>query len=971
MLSNEEMDLSNTLKANLYQIPQLKHQFNLVIGSDNAGKSSLFSASKLKMIQTITNDDLEINSWHDDESIFLELPQKIIQSKTLLKSFLKQIKKYRRKPSIDSVLMCIDIYNAMQEAPKPFVKYLQNLAKELTCLNDYYKQKVALHLIFTHMDKVAGFCHSFDDSTGPWGYLFKPYINHASLLKQNSKNHESLLKNLHSSLLLKLHSTEDKLTRYLIREFPLQMESIGNLVNACVNHLSVDSSNTMGVYFTCAYQSNSAHDRLTANISQTYSLSLKNQVPQSSIEQSYFIEGMINQIKSNKTGYQKKKAPKNCKYVAALTGLMVFSFGAHHYLTSNHMNTAYQELSTYNQSSKDSFDELVPALEHLSKANQSLNKMHGTIPLKNLNALSEQINQQYKDGLNKEFLPRLAEQLVDTLSQSKKPADIYNALKAYIMLGSEKHKDPAYLKQWFSTFWQNNQMTHFKEFTQLLDEALTKNFKAIQTDENLIQASRSYLQALPQSFLYFQLVEPSLPKTIDKITLSNFNTNEIAIPSFYKKENLVNIHQQLLPKISLQFFNDEFVLYNKNNELKKVIQNAYLENYHSFWQRVTSKVNPSSFQSYQMASQAFNALNSNNSGIETVFTLIQKNTRSFPDPKNLSEKEFNRAIASHFTSTNMFNLNQIQNLRALFSDLSQYFETLNNSDNIEQQAFEIAKNRFAQIGTDPISRLMNLEKQMPIPLSRWTKTLATNTWYLLLKDAQSHVNNQWQQLIYNQYKQAIYNHFPFSESEDNEVSPETFTQFFGHHGSLSQFFENYLSPFIDTTSAKWQPKTLDGLQLPIHEATIKELIRANLIREMFFKYNNEQPSIKFTLHALELEPIIQDLTIIMNGQKLTETQENKRSLEFQWPGTNNQFVTQLDINNISGENYNKTESGYWGWFKLLKKSRIEPYGEDMTNFQLTLDVNGNASRFLMITGTQMNPFIPGLLEHFSLPDKIA
>ena len=140
---------------------------------------------------------------------------------------------------------------------------------------------------------------------------------------------------------------------------------------------------------------------------------------------------------------------------------------------------------------------------------------------------------------------------------------------------------------------------------------------------------------------------------------------------------------------------------------------------------------------------------------------------------------------------------------------------------------------------------------------------------------------------------------------------------------------------------------------------------------MFFKYNNEKPSIKFTLHALQLEPVVQDLTIVMNGQELVETQDNKRSLEFRWPGNDSQFATQLNLNNVTGENFIEKEEGYWSWFKLLKKSNVEPYGEDMTNFKLTLNIKGNASQFIMITGTQMNPFIPGLLEHFNLPDKIA
>lgn len=971
MLSNEEMDLGNTLKANLEQIPQLKHQFNLILGSDCVGKSSLFNASQLDIIQTTTNGDIEINSWHDEEAVFLELPEKILSSPPLLKVFLKQIKKYTRTKNINGIILCLDIYSAMQESPKAFVLYLKNWASNLTTITKTYSQLIPLHLVFTHMDKVAGFCHSFDESHGPWGYLFSPYINHASLLKQNSNNNDLLLKNLHGSLLVKLHKTEDKLTRYLIREFPLQMESIGNLVNACVNHLSIESFQTMGVYFTCAKQSNSAHDRLTTNISETYSLSLKNQVPQSSLDKSYFIDGMIKQIKLTPSKKQKQHSPLKSKYAAAFAGLLLVGLSTHHYITNRHMTNAYQELTQYQQSSKDSFDELLPALEHLSKANQSLDKMHGTLSLDHLALLNDQIKKQYESGINETFIPELAKQLTDVLIQSKEPADIYRALKAYLMLGNAKHLEKNYLIHWFTAFWKKHELSNPNAFASLLNEALSNPFKTIQLNDNLVEASRNYLLALPQSYLYFQLIEAYLPKETTRIPIENFTLSELLIPTFYEKTQVNSIYQERLPQISKQFEQDHYVLNNKDSKVSRIIKEAYLKNYYLFWQQIMTKVKPKSFQNYSMGAHIFNSLAKNNSSLEQLLSLIQKNTHAFINPKTMLEKQFNHQIASHFTSTNLLSATQIQSLRPLFLELTQYFETLSNSDNQLQTAFDMSKRRFEQSNSDPLSRLMRLEKQLPEPLNRWSKSLATNAWYLLLQNAQIHVNQEWQNLVYHDYKTAIYDHFPFSSNENKEVSPEVFKDFFGHNGKLAHFFENYLSPFIDTTTARWDPKIKDGLQLPIHKDTIKELIRANLIKEMFFKYNNEQPSIKFTLHALELEPIIQDLTITMNGQKLIETQENKRSLEFQWPGNNPKFATELNVSNISGESFSKTEGGYWSWFKLLKKSSLQPYGDDMTNFQLTLNVEGNASRFLMITGTQMNPFIPGLLEHFSLPDKIA
>lgn len=976
MLSNEELDLKNTIKANINQLPASesikKRKLLFITGSDDAGKTKGFNSSQLTHIQTLTNDEIEINSWYDNQSCFIEVPEKILQAPSLLKVFIKQVKSQKQLQALSDLIVCLNIFTAMQQAPKPFVQYLKKFAGFITMLCGFYpKQRLPLHFMFTHMDKVAGFCHSFDDVKGPWGYIFKPYINHASLLKQNSNNNEILLKNLHSELLLKLHDTQDKLTRYLIREFPLQMESIGNLVNACVNHLSISQTQASGVYFTCALQSNSAHDRLTSNISDTYQLSLKNQVPQSSLENAYFVDGMIEQICTQKVVESSRTPLINKKYAASCLSLIAFAVGTHHFITHKSMNTAFSELTAYQNSQKDSFDELLPALEHLSNANQSLNNMHGTLSLKNLNSLSKQINQQYKDGLNQTFLPKLANQISEVLNQSKSPKETYFALKAYLMLGDPSHTNPNYLKQWFSKFWDTHHLPNKQKFTKLLDEALSPPFKGTQVDLGLVQSSKSYLQALPSSFLYFQLIESELPNKHAKIPLNHFSQAELDVPEYYTKNKVKQIYQNLLPKLSQNFQNDAFVLDKNAEPLLTLFRQAYLDNYHAFWQQLTKKASPVNFDNYQTASKQFYDLSTANSSIEKLFKQIQENTRAFANPQNQVETLFNQRIASHFTSTSLMSMSQIAMLRPLFADMAHYFQTLNQSSDKPKTAFEISRKRFEQVEDDPISRLVAIQQQLPAPLNAWVKQLAGNAWSSLLQDTQSHINQQWQNIVYQQYNQHISGHFPFSNDENNEVSAPTFSQFFSHKGTLNQFFEEYLSPFVDTTTAQWHPKVKDDLQLPISKQTMKELIRANIIKEMFFKYNQKEPSVRFTLHALSLEPVIQDFTIEMNGQKLTETQDNKRSLEFLWPGNTLDNRTQMTIHSVSGEQVSKTEDGYWSWFKLIKKANLEPYGDDMTNFQLTVDINGVTSKFLMITGTQMNPFIPGLLEHFNLPDKIA
>lgn len=976
MLTKEETDLIQTLKENLNQLPPLKDQkqrkIHLLMGNVDSGKTALLDAIALESIQTLTENEVELNTWYDDKAVYIEVPEAIKRSTKLVEAFTKQIKKWHKQTYIDSILLCINTYKGLSQTPKAFVLFLKKTAKQVELISHQFKQKPRLNLCFTHMDKIAGFCHFFTDPKPAWGYNFKNYTNHTSLLKQNAKLYDQLLKNLHSQLLDRLHATQDKLTRYLIREFPLQMESIGNLVNACVNHLTIETITTTAIYFSCAKQANSAHDRLSATISESYSLKLNNQVPQSSLEKSYFIEGMLEQINQYSAIKPKLKVSPHAKAAMSLSVFLALGVGIHHVFNQYQIQSAHEELFYFNQSQKESLEDFLPALEHLSNAKQASNKLMGVVPFNHINQLTNKIDKNYQASLRDSFLPQMAQQIEKSLYANKTPIETYHALKAYIMLGQKgRFLNKAYLIDWLSNNWTEQNKPHKKKLQRLLNEALTEPYQGIDIDMSLVNHTRQYLQALPKTFLYFNLIEDKLPKPTLDLTLTHFNLEKLNVPYVFQKANVMHIYETVLPQLVDEFKADSFVLQEPVAELLPTVQATYLQNYESFWQRVVNKLRPTTFQSYEEGYHLFNTFGESKSAIETLFVQLQKNTSAFNSPQTNAEKAFNSIIASRFTGSNLISGHQLQQLRPALADMAQFLQTIANAPNKNKTAFDIAKHRFLNNSNDPLSRMFQYEQQLPYPLNAWLKNISTNAWYLILKDTQIHVNQQWQQLVYAPYQTNIQGKFPFSKDESKEVSAANFNQFFKHNGLLNQFFDFYLSPFIDTTTAKWRTKVKDELQLPIQKATIKELIRTNVIREMFFKEQAEEPKIKFTLHALALEPIISDLTLTLNGQSLKETQQNKRSGEFYWPGNTSKLKTEIHIKNISGEKFDLTESGYWGWFKLLSKANLQPYNNDMANFQLILDINGSASKFLMAMESQLNPFIPGILNNFTLPESIT
>lgn len=971
MLTANDKELLIALKAALSHTPIKTAHLGLIVGPANTGKTHFFNQTALELNQTLIGPNLELNIWSSLNAVFIELPKEVLVKGPLQHAFLKHLKKLRRNKGLDSLLVFMDIYQAIQEPPKQFVEFLKSLQQQLTFLIKPFKNTPRLHLIFTHLDKIAGFCHSFEKTADAWGYHFSPYLNHASLLKQNTQSYGALLKNLHHTLIPKLHQAKDELSRYLIREFPLQMESMANMIKACVKHLFLNQAVTSGVYFTSATQGNFAHDRLSTNIAQTYELVISQQIPQSSLDRPYFVEGTLQQILYQANVRQTKHSPIYLRWSAAATLMLSVGIGLQHYHNQQLIHQATTKLTRYAHAKGSSLDTLVPALGELYHANTAMEKMQGVLPLKNIQALKKKMHEDYLQTLHTAFLPQLAQQIEAELSANKSPKETYQALKAYLMLGMPQTMQPTYLLNWFDHHWQSHHVPNKTKLFSLLKQSLQQPYAGITVDEHLIEASRSYLLALPTDYLYFQLISDELPTKSTTIDLAHFNVNQLVVPEIYQKKNFTEIYQQALPKLIAHYEHDAFVLKRQLKKITRLVQTAYLQNYQLYWQKVAQQLSPRAFNNYQEGALLLASFTAKGSPLKSAYQLLHENTLAYTSPHSAAEKAFNQTIASQFTGLNLITPHQLSALQPVLTDLHHYFKTLETTGDAPKSAFEIARSRFLSHGIDPLSQLMEIKQQLPAPLSDWVNAIASNAWSVVLKDAQLHINQQWNGLVYTAYLHDIRDHFPFGRHSSKEVSKEKFTEFFGPYGKIKQFFDFYLSPFIDTTTANWKPRTQDGLQLPLSELSLKELIRANVIREIFFKQHSLIPNVKFSLHALALEPIIDQLTIDIDGQLLSETQDLKQSQEFIWPGNAKQGRAQLKVKTSSGDVFNVSESGFWSLFKLLHKANVKQTNEELTNFSLEFDVNGNASHFLLVAETPLNPFIPGMLEDFHLPDKIS
>ena len=136
---------------------------------------------------------------------------------------------------------------------------------------------------------------------------------------------------------------------------------------------------------------------------------------------------------------------------------------------------------------------------------------------------------------------------------------------------------------------------------------------------------------------------------------------------------------------------------------------------------------------------------------------------------------------------------------------------------------------------------------------------------------------------------------------------------------------------------------------------------------MFFSGESETSKIEFSLQKLSLDPIVGSLHLSIGENSLVDTQNSDSFTHFTWPQPNAKLV----LNSIEGKHYELDETGPWGFFKMLQKVNILIDEQDPASLQILFEVNGNSGRYLLKTENAVNPFTPGILNGFTLPDSIV
>lgn len=973
-MDNSLQALCDALKKILWQLKPQTHELSFIIltGKVNQGKTTLLRQSNFQHVAVDSERVADI--YYNQRGVVVELGESWLnQSNNLLQYTLKQLNRCHRAIKITGIILCIDVHELFITEPASLAEQNQAHLYLLQRFGLNLGYRIDLAIVFTKLDALAGFCDFFQSGQTsnfkkPLGFSLHQANDSNKLIHSYNTQFEQLIEKLGQQVIDKLHPVRSSIKRTLIREFPLQLASLRSAIQSLLQKIPLNLFQVQALYFISAEQGGLSVDRLNHKIQHEYALMIRDTHPQSFNHRAYFIDGAITAFQAQTQNHPVPFALFQ-KYSIGLIASVVVLFGSwliHHHIKSSHiLDDTGKNLQLYESMLVDENIE-APALYYLSLALNSLDKIPASmLSSPSIEKLKSQIHSNNQQHVQSSFIPKVLNSLEQVMMDAAHtPAEQYQALKIYLMLGHTNHFSQVEVLDWFASHWHNEPLEQREKKLTLLKQVFAQPLQPVEINLQAVRDVRNYLNAIPANFLYYTMAKQVFPKETQKIDVEGFALTNVEIPTYFTKAAFPKMMHQL-SELGKKYKNENWILARQDlDALQSDLPKAYINEYANWWQNFTKHIQPMHFQNYQQAHLLTQALDRSNA-IEQLIHVIQQHTR--PD-NGAYGSLFNQNISKHFGQLNLISNSAIHDLTHNIMELDAFLNTLSLIQDQGETAFTFTRTRFlSDTISNPLSALHARSQQIPEPVSSWIKQIAEDAWVILLNDSKDYINQQWQHTVFNEYQNVIAHRFPFDDNKGDDVSLRNFERFFAHNGTLQRFINFYLKPYLDTTTAQWQPKEINGYVLPVSKDSLDELIRANVITNMFFLNQNPSSYIEFTLQKINMDPVIAKIQMTFGQQKMVVDQSNNAYARFSWPHSD----SKLSLNSIEGEHYELNENGPWSIFKLLHKANILVDEQDSSQLQVIFDLNGYSSHYILKAKSQVNPFIPGILNGFYLKEKIV
>ena len=1004
-----------------YELP-----WYLVMGENNEGKTTFIESSGLNF--PINYENEYMNEENDDfkwyfaeHAIFIDLSGNFIELKEksldliIWDYFLKFFTKKRWKRPINGIILSISVDTLLSKNNKQLEYLAKNFRDRFDELSKAFMSSIPIYLVITKSDKIDGFKEYFsslnqNDKNEILGVTFNNDKIDDKIIKSEF---EKLLKRLNSSVIDKVHFEWDTKSKGKIFLFTDSISEILNKITIfselCFTQTRYRKSLMLrGVYFTSV-------------IEEDNSFFIKNL-----LSDMIFPESEISKIDDN---YRKKiKRNQIITFLSSIIVISVMSF----FMVNTFVETNDKLIKLERNYQKyldkrimitplNSFSEIIDLFDLLEtikidKQNITTNNFLNSLFYKFENKNVELETIYYQDLLNL-FLPKVIGQIESDIRRDLKDFDkTWDSTKAYLMIEILEKRENIYLEKYMSKSW-GREYYNEKNLRNKLEyhwkNLLNYGFPSYSNDKILLKMARNKLvDSNPETITYKDWKNKlSILNTKDFSfagMLENngnlFSGTDYVVPSLFTKEGYETVLKE-----GKKAFNDilmnnwiigkktNFSDSEKDDYYNRIIE-MYFSEYRKYWNEAISKLNLLTYNDIGALNNQLSILSSPDTPILLILKSIKENTEIFtPTEKIQINLKGNNSLTANAVEKlpseqlNIIDVKSVKNLRnsfkiyndllddnyqpkgvlaSLISEFNKTYQTmslLNSSVNLEEDAFKIVKDRIYG-KSFPMMVQLNL---VPIQIKRWYEMVIESNWRFVIISAKFHIEQKYKSELMHYYNEKLKDKYPFNRKNNNDsVKLDDFYDFFKKNGILEQFYNKYITYFVDINfeTSTFNLKNIDGLSLNISNEFIENIIKAEKIRKIFFK-NDGTLSISSTIKPYDLGNNVATMEFIYDGYTMYYEHGPILTKKIFWPAQslNNSIKYNLyDLSNkIVVENY--LEDNDWSLFKFIDKSELN---RNTNNSLIVSFEKDNFRSSILFEGPITLLFGNNNLLNFNLKDQI-
>ena len=1064
-------------RVNLYELP-----WYLIIGPPGAGKTTALVNSGLNfpLAERFGRDAIQgiggtrnCDWWFTDSSVIIDTAGRYTTQdsdaqadKQAWQGFLDLLKKYRKRRPINGIFVAISLADLLTQSEHERRDHISAIRRRIQELNEHFGISFPVYVLLTKTDLVAGFTEFFDDlgqgdREQVWGTTFAYEEGSATALGEFDREFDALMRRLQSRLVGRLAAEQDRGRRILIQGFPRQMESLKSVLGDFLGGVFGDSKLSAapmlrGFYFTSGTQEGTPIDRLLGSLARTFRIDVAALSPQGSSGKSYFVTDVFKRVVfgeteiagTNRSLERRRVWIKHASYagIAAAVVLLVAGWALSYRAVRGDIDRARELVASADEAlttvSPRNLDPLsvVPPLDAVRALPGGYSDRElGTVPWRMGLSVSDTLGdvsvRTYDRLLDQLYLPRLQLRMERQLQRGGASQDYtYEALKAYLMLGSEEHYDADQVRAFLEFDWVNNLK---REVSTEQRAALLGHLSALleerpanlplPLDAALIEQARREIRSLPLEYRIYGRLKRTVQADTPGFDIRTAAGGADADLVFVRKSG-ANLGEPLSPLFTRSAYQKYFVSESRRltdeiteeswwitgetgqletedeQLLLSRVRTLYLDEFAAEYTNLVNDIDLAPFNSPDEAMRILNILSRPEGS--PLLQLVQ----SISDETRLEEQSVDASVTSRVESGAAEALERIQGVLGTDRRVPDSVADALVQNVVEERFRALNRLVDGEEGQPkPIDRLLGLLRDLYTYMSTVASesaggaipphvqaqgqavtqqlkneaasqpdllvaailaTSADRSIALTTGGLRAYLNDLWQAGPLTTCRAAIESRYPIVVGSAQTIRLDDFGQFFGYGGTMDTFFNNHLRQYVDATRSPWRVRATGNTPIRLSGASLRAFEQADIIKRTFFRPGSMQPTVSFDLRPLEMDTSLSRFLLDLEGKIVTYEFGPKVPTYLQWPGPNPGSEVRVEMRDRQS-GQTFMDRRQGPWAWFRLLDDSEFTSTSVPEqFEVAFSVGGRTTAFDLIARSAFNPFSLEALRRFGCPARL-